>query len=47
MGGSPEEVSAEIAYFENLRSVKSYELLGDYLTLYFGKKEVGYFVRKK
>ncbi len=47
MGGSPEENSAEIDYFKNLMGVKSYELAGDYLTLYFDNREVGYFGRKK
>ena len=47
MGGSTEEIAAEIAYFENLMNVKSYEFVGDYLTLYFDNREVGYFVRKK
>jgi len=47
MGGTPDENAAEENYFKNLMSVKSYELAGDYLTLYFDNKEVGYFVRKK
>jgi len=47
MGGAPDENAAEQNYFKNLMSVKSYELTGDYLTLHFDTKEVGYFVRKK
>jgi heat shock protein HslJ len=47
MGGTPAENAAEEDYFQNLLIVKSYELVGDYLTLYFGNQEVGYFKRKE
>jgi heat shock protein HslJ len=46
MGGTDEQNAAETMYFKLMRSVESYELNGNSLTLHFGTDEAGYFIRK-
>lgn len=46
VGGSQDDIAAELFYFQNLENATSYKVEGDRLTLFFGDREAGYFTKK-